>query len=78
MRLAMSAVIAEGPYGEPGGLDPTETVLHGQANGATQAAKLIWAGRTIYVVLSMDGEPIQSDGWVLVDWLSEKRKAGGH
>lgn len=73
----MSAVIADGCDGEPGGLDPAETVLHGQAIGVTQAAKLHWAGRVVYYVLSLDGEP-DIEGWDMPRWADEKRKAGGH
>lgn len=74
----MSAVIAEGSDGEPGGLDAAETVIHGQVNGATQAVQVQWQGRVAYVLLGYEGMLIDGDGWPLMQWAVSQRRAGGH
>ncbi len=73
----MSAVIAEGRDGEPGGFDPEERVLHGQARGMIQAAEVDWAGRVVHLLLSFDGHP-NVDGWDIPAWVRRKRSEGGH
>lgn len=72
MRVAMSAVVAEGQDGEPGGLDPTEMVLCCEADEALQFAQFRWAGKTAHFALSFP------DGWRMATFLRQQRQESGH
>lgn len=68
----MSATIAEGTDGEPGGLDPEETVMECNAKQSLRFATIDLAGRTAFLALSF------KDGLVMAAYLMRQRRIAGH